>query len=555
MASLEHDHIVQVFSETVEPSQNLRLICMQYVPGTTLGKVLRWLGEHVSGAWDGEQFLDAVDALTDQMATLHPAALRDREWLHRADFVQAVCWLGGRLADALAYAHARGVIHRDLKPDNVLITPYGRPLLVDFNLSLDPHQVAGTTIGLFGGSLGYMAPEHLDAFNPGETTSPDVVDARSDIYALGVVLYEMLTGELPFPALPGGGDGCTLLRDMAAERRNRAPSPRQHNPHVTSVLDRIVRRCLEPEPERRYASAAALANALGSAAELHRTEKALPAAGWFTRLAMRHPFSLVMIPNFLPSLVCLALFYLYQDQLQIIHQLTPSQRATWDWLWITFVPAAFSLGVVFTLGLVFRWYRRWQRGLAEGDAPSVPLPVRRRRVVAVPWLAVIICGGNWLGNSLSLLGLFHLLAGPLPEELFLHITVATLLGGVTSLTYTYFGAEFFTLRVFYPALWNDEEEPRQVARRELRFVARRIRLFQLIALVIPLFGAALMVAGGLDDYVVSPAAFRWFVLFFIALGLLGACITTYWAGFLGRTLTALTLPSPALGKDSLKFLR
>jgi serine/threonine protein kinase len=70
------------------------------------------------------------------------------------------------VSTALTHAHQKGVLHRDVKPDNILISIYGRPLLADFNLSLDPHEVGGTAAGMFGGSLAYMSPEHLDAFNP-----------------------------------------------------------------------------------------------------------------------------------------------------------------------------------------------------------------------------------------------------------------------------------------------------------------------------------------------------------------------------------------------------
>ena len=65
-------------------------------------------------------------------------------------------------------------------------------MLVDFNLSLDPHHIAGTSAGMFGGSLGYMSPEHLDAFNPWNSIQPAAVDERSDIYSLGVALFELL---------------------------------------------------------------------------------------------------------------------------------------------------------------------------------------------------------------------------------------------------------------------------------------------------------------------------------------------------------------------------
>src|SRR5205085_865250 len=140
-----------------------RLLCMQYVPGATLAGIIEDLRGRGPAPWSGRTLLEAIDARNPHPGTFDPAALRDRDFLARADWVQAICRIGARLAEALAYAHAQGVLHRDLKPDNILINQYGRAMLADFNLSLDLHRVADPGRELFGGTLAYMAPEHLDA--------------------------------------------------------------------------------------------------------------------------------------------------------------------------------------------------------------------------------------------------------------------------------------------------------------------------------------------------------------------------------------------------------
>ena len=113
-------------------------------------------------------------------------------------YVEAVLWIGARLAEGLAHAHERGVLHRDLKPANVLLTDEGQPMLLDFNLAEDVRET-GAAGARVGGTLPYMAPEHLAAYQG----RPVDVDARSDLYALGVILYELLTGATRSGSTPG----------------------------------------------------------------------------------------------------------------------------------------------------------------------------------------------------------------------------------------------------------------------------------------------------------------------------------------------------------------
>src|SRR5207247_8782205 len=108
--------------------------------------------------------------------------------------------LGSCLADGLAHAHERGILHRDLKPANVLLTDEGQPMLLDFNLAEDTKLRGSAAAALLGGTLPYMAPEHLEAFQNGKRE----VDPRSDVYALGILLYELLAGRFPFANKPTG---------------------------------------------------------------------------------------------------------------------------------------------------------------------------------------------------------------------------------------------------------------------------------------------------------------------------------------------------------------
>ena len=233
---------------------------MQFVPGLTLERIILTLGQRTRQAWNGQALLDVLDTLCTEPVAFDLAGLNNRSTLQSLDHAEVACWMGARLAQALAHAHNQGVIHRDIKPANILVNRYGRPFLADFNIALNSAQVSDRD-ETFGGTLTYMAPEHLDAFNPSSNVPPRHVDARSDVYSLGLVLFVFLTGQAPFKTR-SRGNIIEVLKVMAAERQARAPSPRQVRPDMPELLDRQLRRCLDPEPARRFQSAADLARAL-----------------------------------------------------------------------------------------------------------------------------------------------------------------------------------------------------------------------------------------------------------------------------------------------------
>ena len=178
-------------------------------------------------------------------STAGRAATPQVERLRGLGYVPAVLWLVARVADGLAHAHERGILHRDLKPANILFADDGEPLLLDFNLAADTKLRVHASAALVGGTLPYMAPEHLDAFRDGEAA----VDARSDVYSLGVILYELLTGRHPFPIRRGAVDD-----DPAGDdRRPARPGPRRPAGEPGGLAGRRVDRRPLPRPRPRPA--------------------------------------------------------------------------------------------------------------------------------------------------------------------------------------------------------------------------------------------------------------------------------------------------------------
>ncbi len=153
-----------------------------------------------------------------------------------------------KIVEGMAYCHQNNVIHRDLKPENILITAEGQPVIMDFGLALTKgsHRVTYSNLSSTMGTPDYMAPEQIEGQRG---------DQRTDIYSLGIMLYEMLCGETPFR-------GDTNMAVMAQHLNGHAPRLDRINPALSTELAAVVACCLARSPEKRFADMGALLNAL-----------------------------------------------------------------------------------------------------------------------------------------------------------------------------------------------------------------------------------------------------------------------------------------------------
>jgi serine/threonine protein kinase len=198
-------------------------------------------------------------------------------------FANAAVW-GAELACALAYAHRAGVIHGDVKPSNIRVTESDQVKLVDFGVARFASQVSGSDRVL--GTPAYLSPEQIEGQKQ---------DGRSDLFSLGVVLYEMITGVRPFA---GNSLGEVCAQILTA---NPIP-PSKRNPAVPAAFDRIIARCLRKNPEERYQSGNDLARALYLVARAGDKLSVQPKRPyWFMRPA--HPRDLLAIASVILLLV------------------------------------------------------------------------------------------------------------------------------------------------------------------------------------------------------------------------------------------------------------
>jgi len=210
VATWRHDNILQVFYAGQE--NDLSYFVMEFVDGPDLGQVMR-------------QYVD------------------DGELMPQEDVLR----LGSAIADALDYAHGREVVHRDVKPSNVMIAKNGRIVLADFGLALNVQQ---GSIGEIFGTPHYIAPE--------QARNSAMAVSQSDLYSLGVILYEMLTGVVPF-------DDPSPTSLALQHITQPPPNPREINPRLNEATEAVLLKALNKQPTDRYETGAQLMAALSDA--------------------------------------------------------------------------------------------------------------------------------------------------------------------------------------------------------------------------------------------------------------------------------------------------
>jgi hypothetical protein len=385
---------------------------------------------------------------------------------------------------------------------------------------------------MFGGTIAYMAPEHLDAFNPADVTTADAVTARADIYSLGIVLRELLNGRAAPPALSPNAGIVAALRTLA-DRRREPPTCEEGPPCARKVLEQTICHCLAPNPANRYASGAVLAEQLEGVRQMRRAERLLPPPTGLTPWILRRPFTWLVVLVVLPQLAGSALNIPY-NATQIVVHLLPQQQTMFFQLVAAYNTVAYPLALAIMTWVVLRVWRVWRTMHGPRPLESGEVATARRKALRLPlWVAGLTACG-WLPGGILFPAMIAARIEPLSSHVWMHFIASFALSGLIALAYSLCGSQFVIQRALYPRMWDDVRQFTVVARSELAPIATRVSWWiHWLAVSIPLLSAVAFLFLGDEDSV----SFRAMVAALIILGMIGSQL----AARVSRRLSAIEI--------------
>ncbi|WP_228831196.1 serine/threonine-protein kinase [Nocardia elegans] len=487
LAQLDHESIVRVYDQRVLPDRGLKLLYMQYVPGGTLAAVLTRVRATAPERRSGRLLLDAVDEALADKGEIPTSSSRARDEIAALSWSETLAWLGRRLAEALDYAERRGVLHRDIKPANVLLSADAAPKLADFNISFSNHIAGSSPVAYFGGSLAYMSPEHLEASHPQLSGTVDDLDTRSDIYALGVMLWELLTGRRPFPqtAAKNSQDSVEQLLDM-----RRRPIAQQFLDDLPAdcpaSLRRVLLTCLAPRRTDRWANGAELAQQFELCLDPRARELVDAPPDSHRPRGPLWPIPILAVAIAVPNLAA-AWYNYYYNKTLIVSKLTPEiQRSFHD-----VAQVLYPLAIVAATLLILYIARRLIEvsiGLHNGrDYPEAVLTSARIDALRLGNRVAAIAFVFWFAGGVIFPVMLNLVAGGVPRGTYTHFLLSLVVCGAVALTYPYFAITWYVVRFLYP-LFLAHGRSAAADVEHLRRLARRTGIYLTAAAAVPLVG-------------------------------------------------------------------
>ncbi len=485
LAQLDHPNIVRVYDQRVLEDRRLRALFMEFVPGGTLLDVVWSVRDTPPERRTGQLVLDSIDRQLSRKGVTGPGESSVRDELAMLSWPETVAWIGLRLAEALEHAREQGVLHRDVKPANVLLTAEGIPKLADFNVSSgDTVAVPGST-GVVAGSLAYMSPEQL-AVSVGGTAGAAAdarIDTRSDIYSLGVMMWELLTGERPFPDDENPAAALERRRSGVAETIvGRLPDG------CPPALRRVLLTALEPQPDRRWSTGRKLARQFALCLDVRARDLVDPRPGSTRSAAVRWTVPIMFAAIGIPNLLATGYNYYYNRE-TIVGSLSSSAQDSLEQVHLVIGLVAFPLAAVLILWwcrLAITMPRQVQSG---GEVDAQTLGRARRATLDLGHRSVAVAFAMWLVAGIVYPISLQIVAGGIPSGAFTHLIASLAVCGAVAVAYPYFILTFYAVRSLYPVLLSHGEIHSDDGR-DLRVLGVLSTRYLAVAAAVPLVGVA-----------------------------------------------------------------
>jgi eukaryotic-like serine/threonine-protein kinase len=506
MALLEHDNIVQVFSQHKDIPRGLHLLCMQYVPGVTLQEVISTTD--LPRDFSGENLLKFLDS--KKLTTKFDAAsATDREKLRQIDSFETLLIFSLQLAKALAYAHSRGVLHLDIKPANILINPYGRPLLSDFNVSMSERLRSTHNYQWMGGTMKYMSPEQERALKDPSAENFGNIQERSDIYSLGVVLGEWAE-KIDLKSLPSS---------------------------VQRAWESFFSKCTAQQVEDRFPTVEEVLRSLSHLLNLHQMERELPKPSFLVRVGRRFPgatlFTVLMGPQVVSGIVNI----LYNGS-QIVSRLNPEQQSLFHTLVLFWNPFIYGLCTALLLPGFLPLYRLLQKSITDNSLleKGFYFPKRLFLVTTMGWTAAF----------LFFPGTLTVFSGGLTGGTWIHFFISFLLSWLIGVAHSIFLTQVFLMCVALPIVVARRDLSSSPVVNELPRLAEESKRYLFLGGAIPILGALLLIVMAPENLTYgSYSDFRVLIGSLMVMGLFGFLLNIRLYPSIPRTLHAL---SPFINK-------
>lgn len=515
LAQFDHPNIVRVYDQKRVEDPDVHLLYMQFHPGGTLSDLVKSVC--VSGGASspqrpglpGQAMLDVIDRHLIACSQIVPDRSNVRAWIQSTDWPRLVAWIGIQLAEALDEAHRRGVLHRDVKPANVLLTAEGIPQLADFNVSFAGAAGRAGAASSLGGTIGYMSPEHLRAISPSladgqESEDETTVAEQADLYSLAVLLWELWQGSRPFVCGKDTYSWTGLLEAQYHSRNQPLVAPLRQGSASERVLESALRKALATNPNQRPPSGSEMAGDLRlamhpEAAKLFDPpERSLPG-----RLMLWSPWWLATVCILLPNIAA-GMFNFEYNSHEIMQESKEALQELSIWVNSIAFPVAVCLMIGYTRALVKALHHARTGMPVTAEQIDSTLDLGHR--------AAMIGGGCWIIAGMVYPLMLRLWIPDFSVQDAAHFFLSLLICGGVAMIYPLFSLGLLTAYVYYPQMIRSTMRDPNFDKNAERMISRCESYF-MIAVIIPLLGAALMVSGQSQS--------RGFMLIAIAAGVAG----------------------------------